>query len=301
MASEYTVLTEAQAAQFIDRGHVALPGAFDPSDAAEAREFLWERLAERGVLKDDPATWTEPMVRIREVYDAPAFRACDTELIADAIEDLIGRGRWRERGQVNRWGWWPVNFAEGADRPWTVPATGWHWDGIHFRHTVDAPDQGLLLLCTFSDVVPHGGGTLVAEGSHEVAARFLARHPEGMALREAYRACASEHPWLSVLTGETEDAKPDDRVRRFMDEEFVDDHGTRLRVVEVTANAGDVILCHPLLYHAASQNHAGIPRFMCNRTTPLRENMQLEREDGDYSPVEASLRRALGRQASSSA
>ena len=73
----------------------------------------------------------------------------------------------------------------------------------------------------------------------------------------------------------------------------VDDHGTHLQVVEVTAEPGDVILCHPFLYHAAAQNLTGTPRFMCNRTTPLREPMELNRADGHYSPVEESIRRAL--------
>jgi hypothetical protein len=47
------------------------------------------------------------------------------------------------------------------------------------------------------------------------------------------------------------------------------------------------------LYHAASQNHSGVPRFMCNRTTPLYDKLQLQRDDNEYSPVEHSIRGAL--------
>jgi hypothetical protein len=32
-----------------------------------------------------------------------------------------------------------------------------------------------------------------------------------------------------------------------MKNEYVDDFGTRLRVVETTSSPGDVILCHPFL------------------------------------------------------
>ena len=289
----YRVLTHGQVEQFVDRGFVVLEEAFPRAAALAAQDFLWERLAERGVRKEDRETWTEPMVHLREVYDGPPFDACATERLADAVEDLVGRGRWKTRGGPHHWGWWPVNFAVGADRPWDVPTRGWHWDGQQFRHSVTAPDQGLLLLPHFSEVGPRGGGTLVAAGSHEVVARLLAQYPDGVEQPDALARCPREHPWLGELTGIL--PGEGDRVARFMEAETADAWGTRLRVQETNASPGDVVLCHPFLYHAASQNHSGVPRFMCNRTTPLREPMRLERADGDYSPVEVSIRRALAR------
>ena len=292
-ATETRVLSKAQIEQFMELGHVTLPGAFPRKKALAAQSLLWDRLTVRGIVQQDPRTWREPMVHLTETYDDPEFRACDTERLADAIEDLVGPGRWRDRGQLVQWGWWPVNFSLGADSPWSVPVSGWHWDGIHFRHTIDAPDQGILALCLFSDIGPRGGGTLVAEGSHKIVARFLHQYPSGLELGEAIPDCVRDHAWLAELTG----AKPSadgDRIHRFMDSSFVDNKGTQLRVVETTGEAGDVILCHPLLFHAASQNHARIPRFMCNRTAPLREPMRLDRSNGDYSPVEQSLRCAIG-------
>jgi hypothetical protein len=38
--------------------------------------------------------------------------------------------------------------------------------------------------------------------------------------------------------------------------------GVRLRVVECHGEAGDAILCHPLIYHASAANCADRPRFM---------------------------------------
>ena len=288
------VLTEAQVAEFIECGSVKLEEAFPRRNALAAQDFLWERLAERGVQKDNPATWTAPMVHLQETYTDPVFQACETERLADAVEDLVGAGRWAGRGEPAPWGWWPVNFALGAEKAWDVPTGGWHWDGQQFRHSVTAPDQGLLLLPHFSEVVPHGGGTLVAEGSHEVVARLLSEYPDGVEHGEALTRCPREHPWLAELLGVTPgDGTP--RVERFMEQATVDDWGTSLRVAETIASPGDVILCHPFLYHAASQNHSGVPRFMCNRTTPLRAPMRLERPDGDYSPVEISIKNALTR------
>jgi hypothetical protein len=288
------IFSSEQIEHFQERGYVSLKEAFSREQALKAQAFLWERLAERGVQREDRATWTQPMAHIKESFSDKVFQACHTELLGDAVEDLVGVRRWRACDASSYWGWWPVNFALGADEPWTVPTRGWHWDGIQFRHTIDAPDQGLLMLCIFSEIAPRGGGTLVAEGSHQVVARFLQQHPDGIELNDAIKACNQAHPWLAELTsqiGTSED--PQTRIASFMEQETVDEYGTRLRVVETTGSPGDVIFCHPFLYHAASQNHLGEPRFMCNRTTPLREPMQLEREDNNYSPVEASIRIAL--------
>ena len=71
---------------------------------------------------------------------------------------------------------------------------------MHFRHTVDAPDQGLLLLCMFSEIASHGGGTLVAEGSHRSVARFLRTHSDGIAYKRAMKGFPSSHPWFQDLT-----------------------------------------------------------------------------------------------------
>lgn len=294
--------------QFIERGYLHLRGAFPVEHALAVQSLIWERLAERGVHEDDPTTWTQPLVHLRENYNGPVFEACMTERLMDAIEDLVGAGRWKYRGVPHGWGWWPVNFHRGADQPWSVPTQGWHWDGGHFRHFLDSPDQGLVLLCVFSEIGPRGGGTLVAEGSHELVARFLRDHNTGMELKEAVALSNQSHPWLRALTGASPnreastllspetpptEAVARERIEQFMETVYRDAQGTCLRVVETTASPGDVLLCHPFLYHAASQNHLSVPRFLCNRTAPLREPMQLEREDGDYSPVEISIRRAL--------
>lgn len=287
----YQVLSEAQVARFEEDGFLKLERAFPRESALAAQDFLWERLAALGVRKDDKATWTEPMVHLKESYDHPVFQVCQTERLTGAIEDLIGRDRWAGKGQTTHWGWWPVNFAVGADKPWTVPTGGWHWDGIHFKHTVDAPDQGLLLLPMFSETGPQGGGTLVAAGSHRLVARFLAGRPEALELGAAIGACNQTYPWLAELTGKMKAVT--DRSAYFMDQAQLDEGGKSLHVVEATASPGDVYLCHPFLYHAASPNHSGVPRFMCNRTTPLRERMNVHALTAGSSPVERSIYHAL--------
>lgn len=301
-----SVLSDLDVEQFRDCGYVRVQQAFPRAEALRAQDDLWKQLARRGIQKDDPATWTQPMVRMNETFDTPAFRACKTDRLKNAVEDLVGKGRWRTRDAQDGWGWWPVNFAMGADQPWDVPTGGWHWDGQHFRHYVNAPDQGLLMLCVFSDIRSRGGATLIAEGSHKIVARYLDSHPEGMTLHEGVRDCPTTHPWLADLTGIALSStncynrdrfeawrQSGDRVERFMSRAFVDDLGFHLRVVEATASAGDIYLCHPFLYHAASQNHLATPRFLCNRTTPLYEPMRFDRPQEDCSPLEMSISAAL--------
>lgn len=288
---------------FIDRGWVRVEEAFAAEDALAVQAAIWRRMEPLGVLRSDPSTWTQPRVHLRESYRGPEFQRCDTPRLRGAIEELVGRGRLLNP-DTPAWGWWPVNFSVGRDRPWTVPRTGWHWDGHHFRHYVDSPDQGLLILCLFSAILPQGGGTLLAEGSHMAVARLLARHPEGVDLVDAIGELNRSHPWFHALAGEP-DPVPDEntdaraaaeRIRRFMQETAEDEDGTRLRVVEAIGGPGDVYLCHPFLYHAASANHRDRPRFICNRIGTLSAPMRI-REGGpavDLSPVEISIRRALG-------
>lgn len=288
------VLSEQDREHFMEFGWVRVPEAYSRADALAAQMDLWAEVEKRGVLREDRSTWTMPLLRMNENYDTPAFRRCNTTRLADAIEDLVGQGRWLGRGKPVQWGWWPVNFANGADEAWDVPAQGWHWDGIHFRHQVDSPDQGLLCLCIFSDVGPQGGGTVVAQGSHKVVARYLAGKPEGVELGEGIRDVMAQHPWFRALSGRDPlPAGARDRKSFFMNP-FTDADGITLRVIETTASAGDVILCHPFLFHATAQNLSGVPRFMCNRTTPLHERLQLTRTaPQDYSALELSIRRAL--------
>ena len=57
----------------------------------------------------------------------------------------------------------------------------WHIEGGWFHHHVWSPEQALLNLFCFSTVDPGGGGTLLVEGSHHVAARILwEAEPQGL-------------------------------------------------------------------------------------------------------------------------
>ena len=62
-----------------------------------------------------------------------------------------------------------------------------------------------------------------------------------------------------------------------------------------TGEAGDVYLCHPFLVHAATWPHRGTsPRFLAQPELPPIAPLNLDRQDGDYSPVEIAVRLGLG-------
>jgi hypothetical protein len=277
------VLTPEQVQHFEDKGWVKLEKAFPREEALKVRDFLWERLAERGVYRDRPESWTQPVVRLGDFTD-PIFDGCNSDRLTGAIEDLLGEGRWiygKERHNVP-WGGFIINFGP------KVPGN-WHYDGSHFRHYLDSWEQGLLLVCLFSDVLPGGSGTLVAERSHRIVAKVLAQYEDGIGLGEAIREC-NKHPFLAEL-----DSGGDAALEKWMNHEYEDPDGYKLRVVETTGEAGDMFLCHPFLYHAPSDNKLGIPRFMCNRVAPTRERMNFNRPDpASYSVVERMIRTALG-------
>ena len=64
--------------------------------------------------------------------------------------------------------------------------------------------------------------------------------------------------------------------------------------VETTGRLGDVVLMHPFMLHAVSQNHRGTARFITNPPIALKEPMRFDREPAEHSPVERAVLRALG-------
>ena len=64
-------------------------------------------------------------------------------------------------------------------------------------------------------------------------------------------------------------------------------------VVLATGRAGTVYLCHPFVVHAAQMHHGVTPRFLAQPPLHPAVPLQIDRPDGDYSPVELAIRKAL--------
>jgi len=62
-----------------------------------------------------------------------------------------------------------------------------------------------------------------------------------------------------ALTGQA--PSPADRTAAFMEGETIVE-GVPLRVVELTGEPGDMVICHPVMVHCRAQNRGVRPRFM---------------------------------------
>jgi hypothetical protein len=246
-------LSNDQIDEFIERGWTLLRHAFPPAVVEAVRRDLGRRIA---VDLDRPEQWTQPQVWLREMITEPPYTDALTDRFRAAADQLVGPGRWEMTKEM---GWWPINFPGFADPPY---GDNWHIEGGWFHHRVSSPEQALLNLFCFSTVDPGGGGTLLVEGSHHMAARILwEAEPDGLEADdydEPLNALLSQKGWPGV--------------------------------VEVVAEEGDVVLAHPLVFHSSNPNHGTRPRVMAQPAFSMTEPKRTE-GDGLY-PVEIALARA---------
>jgi hypothetical protein len=253
-----TVLSVHQIDRFIELGYCTLPGAFSVQQAAAACRCVWRRMEEKaGIRESDPSTWPVAYDIEQHLTD-PDVLVCFTDRLDAGVKQLLGADRWcGER----RWGLWPVNFSFGSGQPYDFPTSSWHIDGNWFRHSIECPSQGLLIIGLFTDIEPRFGGTILSAGSHKHTARVLARHTGDISHLDLFS---------EVLT---------DPLGNFH---------------EVTGSAGDVVLAHPFLFHTRGMKHCGPPRIISNTEASLLEPMRLNRSDvNDYSILERSIIQAL--------
>jgi hypothetical protein len=257
-------LSDAQIQQFIDDGHVKLAEAFPRHLADEARAILWR---DTGCDPHNPATWTQPVIRLGLYGEEPFAKAANTPILHAAYDQLVGKGRWLPRPNL---GTFPIRFPSPAD----PGDAGWHIDVsfalegddpndfLSWRANVVSRGRALLLLFLFSDVGEDDAPTRIRVGSHfDIARRLAPAGDDGMTLRE-----------LAA-------------------NDFAESAGRRQ--VLATGEAGTVYLCHPFLVHAAQPHRGRRPRFLAQPPLLPREPLSLEREDGAYSPVEQAIRGAL--------
>jgi len=256
-------VNKKQAEEFLSRGFTVVRGGFPAKTAARYVTQAYERI---GCDPADPSTWKEKRVHAQpeNQFAPPDFAPKAWKAICELVggEDRIhepDNPRWQDA--------FIIKFPHGKGHARQVPGPGsphsWHMDGgPDMRHFLDSGEIGLITLALWSAVKPKGGGTLLACDSVPRVARHLAEHPEGMVLRE----------------GGME--------RRLMEgcSDFF----------EFTGGPGDVLLAHPFLIHAESDNVAGPPRFQTVGFVPLKERMRFDRRPANkLSLVERAILRAL--------
>ncbi len=251
-------LSDADLDHFVQKGYVLVRGAIPKETALAWGNEAYLRL---GYDPDDNTTWE------KERLHMPAHRHVPVaEIAPKAWQAMIQLAGGPERiKQPATWGdAFIANFGERANEEWrpaSPESPGWHKDGDFFRHFLDSPEQGLLVIPLWTDVVHKGGPTYIAPDSLPVIAKFLVDRPEG------------------VLPG------------GFNFKELV--QGCN-EFEEAVGEAGDVYLLHPFMLHAVSQNVLRAKRVITNPPLALAEPMQFWREDGEYSPIEQAVLNALG-------
>lgn len=252
-------LTEDEVDHFVRHGYVVVKGCFDPASAREWIDRAWVRF---GYDRDDPEQWVEKRIQLSTLDSVDAHDFAP-QAWAAAVQLVGGEAR------IDLPWWWGdgfiANLGVGDDRAWQPPSAdvkGWHKDGDFFRHFLDSPEQGLLTIVLWTDMHHRGGGTFIAADSVPVVARHLAEHPEGVLPAEFD---------YSALLAECTDFR------------------------ELTGDAGDVVLLHPYLLHATSQNVIKDGRIITNPPIALRQPMRFDRADpGELSPVERGVLHGLG-------
>ena len=271
-------LSRQQALHFLNHGYVLIRDAFPTAFAERVRSAAWAELQEKhGVAPEDPRTWASasanapvpgyfrtagPGGRLTLKTEAPRAFAAIAEVVG-------GAERLPNGGSELAWAEAAVANLGGVDLAWEPPAAHrriWHKDGWHFRHFLDSPEQGLLVVPFFSDVRPRSGGTCIATDSIAPVARLLAAHPEGL------------HP-DGVQGG------------GYLIPGLIEQCNT---FAELTGTTGDMAILHPYMLHRPCPNPSPRPRFIANAALVLQAPMRFSRPKGDYSLVELAVLRALG-------
>lgn len=171
MDREYKHLTREQVDHFMQYGYLRLKSCFSRDKAAEWTKDVWTRL---GFDPDDKSTWTKAKINM------PFHRRENAQTFAPdawkAMCELLG-GEERVDPNSARWSdGLIVNLgAPEWEGKWPHPSDldNWHVDGDFFMHFLDSPEQGLLVIPVFTDIVEHGGGTMVCPDGIGHIARHL--------------------------------------------------------------------------------------------------------------------------------
>lgn len=272
---QFRHLTVEQVDFFMKHGYLRVPECFSREAAEEWTKDVWIRL---GFDPKNPDTWTTERTNMPSHHEvsvrdfAPKAYDALCELVGGEDRITDSSKVWRDNFIVNL----GTKEHEGQE---TNPKNlkGWHVDGDFFVHFLDSPEQGLLVIPLFTDILPNGGGTWICSEGIGKIGKWLFDHPEGVL------------PRMTPVGGT---------------ENFEDGLEFYSKVIqgcddasfhEMTGLVGDVILLHPLMLHSASKNGRRLPRIITNPPVALLEPFNFDREDeSQYSLVELKTIQELG-------
>ena len=256
------MLSDHQIRQFILDGYVKIEDAFTRALAEEGCSILWK---ETGCDPKNPSTWKHPVIRLGDYAQEPFRKMANTLILHNAFDQLVGRNRWLPRGSL---GTFPVRFPSEEE----PNDTGWHVDAsfpgetpdnyFSWRINVRSKGRALLMLFLLSDVSEQDAPSRIRKGSHLNVAKLLQPKDEsGLSFME-----------LAKELDVTKD----------------------LPEILATGSAGTVYLCHPFIVHAAQSHRGKNPRFMAQPPLMPARELEIDRAEHDYSPVEIAIRKGIG-------
>ena len=270
-------LTEDQAREFVENGIVVVKRAFSADIAEQICDHAWAQLKEEhGIRASDRGTWRKlPNGFIRTSGRSLNIPLLDNAPIAQLAQTdvLGGRERLGSRfKQLSFHGGVIGNFGVENDPPWE-PArpqqNGWHKDGWHFRHFFDSPEQGLLTVPIYTEILPQSGGTFLARDSIAAVARLLANNPQG------FHADGTQGSGYLIP---------------YLIEQCHD-------FIELTGEPGDLAIVHPYMLHRRTVNPTDRSRFIANLAIVIEKPMCFDRSDEEtYSLVELAVLHALSKE-----
>jgi len=260
--ADFKYLTPEMRELFLKHGYVKIPGAI-PKEKVDA--FTSNVFVRLGWDENDKSTWVEETVHLPRHREEPTKEHMP-EAYHVACELVGGEDKFDDDIMTKSGDSLILNF--GSDF-WTGHEqhprdTGnWHVDGDWFDRFLDSTEQALVTICLYTDVVHDGGPTYICPNALPKVIRWLYEHPEG--------GWDNKEHFPPLLEKE---------------EEFV----------ELTGNAGDVFLCHPFMPHSKSRNHLRKFRAITNPCCSLREPLNFNRSDGNYTMVEQKILQDIGKE-----
>lgn len=229
-------------------GFVRFDGAFSTTDAAFLRDMVWRHVeSSTSARRSDPTTWgTAANFGLRAVETRNVWSpVLECRALLAALDHIFGVGRWTPPGHPQ------ILLTFPAATPWSWPS-GWHidfgWEDPTF------PVGAVKVFALLDTVDEGGGGTMFLEGSHRLVEHLARRHGGPVDPWDRNVRPLAAFPQLShVLDG---------GASRTSLGETIDVDGIALRPLEITGEAGDIVVAHIQLFHAPSPNVTARPRQM---------------------------------------
>ena len=261
-------LTNEEITHFKEWGYTALRNVIDRETVARAQATVRDHLATQGVYVDDnyrldARPFTERPLAHADLVKGLKRNAAVRAMVTEAIHDVSRQIMTAFVGDADEptSGFTDVTqllFTWPNARTWSIPRSIWHLDFPRI------PGDGFVGVQVFGFIEPvetHGGGTLIAAGSHRLVDED--RFVRSKDVKKALKA----KPGYRDLLGKDEQL---DR-SRFLEPFEVD--GIPQQVIEMTGEPGDVFLTDLRMLHTLAPNTSTRPRIMLTQRFIRRSAM----------------------------